>query len=206
MLFNLTTKSLCHLNSSPASDTQIDGRISACFKDISAWKSKYHLKLNLGKTELLFLPRKHCPLADLHRKHCFTLTDCQEPWGDPGQQAVRLCTNSSKNMLLQVRPLQHPKKYVCSSRGSLPLPGPLQYLPGRATCQIFTAHLERSCRSNVHQPRASHRSPSPIGSLAPHRCTPAGLHTPLLLPNCNLWSKPPLHPYTMGPAPPSLCR
>ncbi|KAJ8384479.1 hypothetical protein AAFF_G00205000 [Aldrovandia affinis] len=39
-------------------------RISACLADISAWMSTHHLKLNLGKTELLFLPAKGSPMID----------------------------------------------------------------------------------------------------------------------------------------------
>ncbi|KAJ8402194.1 hypothetical protein AAFF_G00370590 [Aldrovandia affinis] len=38
--------------------------ISACLADISAWMSTHHLKLNLGKTELLFLPAKSSPMID----------------------------------------------------------------------------------------------------------------------------------------------
>ena len=49
----------------PSSDTQVEARISACLKDIGEWMSAHHLKLNLGKTELLFLPGKDCPLTDL---------------------------------------------------------------------------------------------------------------------------------------------
>ncbi|XP_035598907.1 uncharacterized protein LOC118362581 [Oncorhynchus keta] len=41
---------------SPPSDTQVATRISACQADNSAWMWSYHLKLNLDKTELLFLP------------------------------------------------------------------------------------------------------------------------------------------------------
>ncbi|XP_071243680.1 uncharacterized protein [Salvelinus alpinus] len=40
-------------------------RISACLADISVWMTDHHLKLNLGKTELLFLPGKDCPFHDL---------------------------------------------------------------------------------------------------------------------------------------------
>ncbi|KAK6308468.1 hypothetical protein J4Q44_G00217390 [Coregonus suidteri] len=44
---------------------QVANRISACLADISVWMSDHHLKLNLCKTELLFLPGKDCPLHDL---------------------------------------------------------------------------------------------------------------------------------------------
>ncbi|KAJ8397407.1 hypothetical protein AAFF_G00439560 [Aldrovandia affinis] len=82
VLFSLYTKSLgsvisahgfsyhCYaddtqlfLSFSP-SDTQVPAWISACLADISAWMSTHHLKLNLGKTELLFLPAKGSPMID----------------------------------------------------------------------------------------------------------------------------------------------
>ena len=42
----------------PRSETQVVTRISDCLADISQWMSAHHLKLNLDKTELLFLPGK----------------------------------------------------------------------------------------------------------------------------------------------------
>jgi hypothetical protein len=47
------------------SDTWVAKRISACLADISVCISSHHLKLNLGKMELLFLLGKACPLQDL---------------------------------------------------------------------------------------------------------------------------------------------
>ncbi|KAJ8401317.1 hypothetical protein AAFF_G00385480, partial [Aldrovandia affinis] len=43
---------------------EVPAWISACLADISAWMSAHHLKLNLGKTELLFLPAKGSPMID----------------------------------------------------------------------------------------------------------------------------------------------
>ncbi|KAJ8386065.1 hypothetical protein AAFF_G00177540 [Aldrovandia affinis] len=43
---------------------QVPARISACLADISVWMPTHHLKLNLGKTELLFLPAKGSPMID----------------------------------------------------------------------------------------------------------------------------------------------
>ena len=47
------------------SDTQVEARIAACLADISEWMTTHHLKLNLGKTELMFVPGKGCPHRDL---------------------------------------------------------------------------------------------------------------------------------------------
>ncbi|KAJ8358681.1 hypothetical protein SKAU_G00152060 [Synaphobranchus kaupii] len=44
---------------------KVKERISACLADISEWMSSHHLKLNLDKTELLFMPYKTSPLLDL---------------------------------------------------------------------------------------------------------------------------------------------
>ena len=49
----------------PSSDINIKSRISACLKDIGTWMSSHHLKLNLSKTELIFLPCNDSPLTDL---------------------------------------------------------------------------------------------------------------------------------------------
>ena len=44
---------------------QVEARIAACLADISEWMSAHHLKLNLDKTELMFLPGKGCPHRDM---------------------------------------------------------------------------------------------------------------------------------------------
>lgn len=49
----------------PPSDTDIATRISRCLADVSKWTTANHLKLNLDKTELLFMPGKDCPKMDL---------------------------------------------------------------------------------------------------------------------------------------------
>ncbi|XP_075968214.1 uncharacterized protein LOC142971545 [Anarhichas minor] len=49
----------------PPGDTQVEARIAACLADISKWMTTHHLKLNLDKTELLFLPGNGCPHRDL---------------------------------------------------------------------------------------------------------------------------------------------
>ena len=48
-----------------SSNTHVATHISDCLADISAWTAVHHLKLNLNKTELLFIPWKDCPRIDL---------------------------------------------------------------------------------------------------------------------------------------------
>ncbi|KAF5891033.1 reverse transcriptase family protein, partial [Clarias magur] len=49
----------------PPSDTRVSTRISACLADISSWMAAHQLKLNLSKTELLFIPGDSSPGQDL---------------------------------------------------------------------------------------------------------------------------------------------
>ena len=49
----------------PQSETRVAAQISACLTDISLWLSAHHLKINLDKTELLFLPGKGSPTHNL---------------------------------------------------------------------------------------------------------------------------------------------
>ena len=48
----------------PPSDTQLSTQISACLRDIQSWMDNHHLKLNLGKTELIFFPALTSPFSD----------------------------------------------------------------------------------------------------------------------------------------------
>ena len=83
LLFSLYTKSLgsvikshgfsyhCYADdtqlflSFPPSATQVNEKISACLADISSWMDRYHLKLNLNKTELLYIPHRTSPVPEL---------------------------------------------------------------------------------------------------------------------------------------------
>lgn len=42
----------------PPSASQVNKKISACLTDISSWMASHHLKLNLDKAELLFIPHR----------------------------------------------------------------------------------------------------------------------------------------------------
>ena len=46
------------------SDTQVSTRISTCLRDIQSWLDNHHLKLNPGKTELIFFPTLTSPFPD----------------------------------------------------------------------------------------------------------------------------------------------
>ena len=45
--------------------THVATRITECLADISAWIAAHHLKLNLSKTDLLFILGNDCPRMDL---------------------------------------------------------------------------------------------------------------------------------------------
>ena len=47
----------------PPSDTQVSNRINACLRDIQIWMDNHHLKLNPGKTELIFFPALTSPFS-----------------------------------------------------------------------------------------------------------------------------------------------
>ena len=59
----------------PPSATQVNEKISACLADISSWMARYHLKLNVDKTELLFIPHRTSPLPELCHRLCYN-SDC----------------------------------------------------------------------------------------------------------------------------------
>ncbi|XP_064193956.1 uncharacterized protein LOC135256012 [Anguilla rostrata] len=44
---------------------QVSARITACLSDIQSWMVRHHLKLNPGKTELIYIPALNSPLSDL---------------------------------------------------------------------------------------------------------------------------------------------
>ncbi|XP_061103740.1 uncharacterized protein LOC133132363, partial [Conger conger] len=44
---------------------QVSARISACLSDIQSWMDNHHLKLNPGKTEMIFIPANTSPHLDL---------------------------------------------------------------------------------------------------------------------------------------------
>ncbi|XP_061107291.1 uncharacterized protein LOC133134834, partial [Conger conger] len=44
---------------------QVSARISACLRDIQSWMDNHHLKLNPGKTEMIFIPANTSPHLDL---------------------------------------------------------------------------------------------------------------------------------------------
>ncbi|KAM4570246.1 uncharacterized protein PAE49_009455 [Odontesthes bonariensis] len=63
-LLNCIRNDPFEVNSIDSTENQVEARIAACLADISGWMSMHHLKLNLDKTELVFLPGKGCPFRD----------------------------------------------------------------------------------------------------------------------------------------------
>ena len=72
----------------------------------------HHLKLNPGKTELIFFPALTSPFSDFSiSRGEATVTSspqCQEPRNGDGQQAVPLREHHSGDPDMQVLPVQHP--------------------------------------------------------------------------------------------------
>ncbi|KAJ8416834.1 hypothetical protein AAFF_G00327120 [Aldrovandia affinis] len=163
--------------------TQVPARISACLPDISAWMSTHHLKLNLGKTELLFLPAKGSPMIDAS----ITVEGSIVP---PSQSARSLGVTLDNQLLgphcsdhsnMPILPPQHPEDLtIPHPRGhTTPGPGPgdltsglLQSLAGRPTgfCHQATATSPECCCSSGVQPAEVHPChPSTLlSALAPH--------------------------------------
>ena len=48
----------------PQSHTEVSTQISACLRDIQSWMDNHHLKLNPGKTELIFIPALTSDFSD----------------------------------------------------------------------------------------------------------------------------------------------
>ncbi|KAJ8333440.1 hypothetical protein SKAU_G00414480 [Synaphobranchus kaupii] len=105
--------------------------------DISEWMATHHLKLNLEKTELLFMPYKTSPSPLTGCGGCLLL--CKEPGGGPGRPAGLQRAHQGAGSVLQVPPVQHQEDSTihdhllhpasCPDHGHL-TPGLLQ-LPAR---------------------------------------------------------------------------
>ncbi|KAJ8403375.1 hypothetical protein AAFF_G00351470 [Aldrovandia affinis] len=143
--------------------------------------STHHLKLNLGKTELLFLPVKGSPMI-----HSVSIPVCQESWSGVTLDN-QLCFSGHiaaiTRTCLVLLP-QHPEDpTVPHPRGhTTPGPGPgdltsglLQFLAGRPTglCHQATATGPECCHTSGVQSTEVHpRHPSTLlSALAPHRST-----------------------------------
>ncbi|KAJ8395884.1 hypothetical protein AAFF_G00027670 [Aldrovandia affinis] len=161
------------------SETQVPARISACLADISAWMSTHHLKLNLGKTELLFLPAKGSPMIDASiTVEGSIVSPSQSARSDPGRPAVLLRPHRSDHLDLPILPAQHPEDLtVPHSRGhKTPGPGPgdlsselLQSICGRPTglCHQAIATSPECCRTSGVQSTEVHPTPQPDPSVLP---------------------------------------
>ncbi|KAJ8372977.1 hypothetical protein AAFF_G00272580, partial [Aldrovandia affinis] len=162
---------------------QVPAQISACLADISAWMSTHHLKLNLGKTELLFLPAKGSPMIDASitvegsivspsqsaRSLGVTL-DNQLCFSSHIAAITRTCRFSLHN-IRRIRPFltQEATELLVQDL----VISCLQFLAGRPSGlrHQATATSPERCRSSGVQPAEVHpRHPSTLlSALAPHR-------------------------------------
>ncbi|KAK0150129.1 hypothetical protein N1851_009106 [Merluccius polli] len=124
----------------PPSATLVATCISECLADISTWTTVHHLKLNLDKTELLFVPGKDCP----------HMLQCRHPRSGP---------------ILQIRSLQHPHKEGSTALGPSAhhlSPRLLQLAPGWTPC-LHIKPLQRIQNATVrlmfNLPKFSHVTP-----------------------------------------------
>ena len=127
-----------------SSDSLIATRISDYQADISTWMSAHHLKLNLNKTELLFLPGKDCPHMDL-------LVTVKDAVVGPSPTARNLGVilddqHHRSDPILQICSLQHPPDPTLPHKGSSAALSPstchlphrlLQLPPGWTPCSAI---------------------------------------------------------------------
>ncbi|KAJ8416557.1 hypothetical protein AAFF_G00358450, partial [Aldrovandia affinis] len=196
VLFSLYTKSLgsviyahgfsyhCYtddtqlfLSFSP-SDTQVPAWISACLADISTWMSTHHLKLNLGKTELLFLPASITVEGSIvspsqSARSLGVTLDNQLCFSSHIAVITRTCRFSLHN-IRRIRPfLTQEATQLLVQALVISRLGLLQFLVGRPSglCHQATATSPERCCSPGVQPAEVHpRHPSTLlSALAPHR-------------------------------------
>ena len=126
-----------------SSSTHTGTRISECLADITAWTAAHHLKLNLSKTELLFIPGKwllsHCPnspiyLQTLVRPHTPTRAlCCTTSAGRIVQPSLRLKKTCSANSSLFL--------HLINGMSSWPMSGEQSHSPSSA--KRLKTHLFR---------------------------------------------------------------
>ena len=101
--------------------------ISECLADISTWTAVYHLKLNLSKAELFFIPVKDCPCMDLSvtvEDVSITFVVCEEPVRNPQWPTLLHPQHHCCDPILQICPLQHLQDLVFPHKGHKASPGP----------------------------------------------------------------------------------
>jgi len=144
-------------NPRDTSDTKIATRICKCLADIKKWTTANHIKLNIDKTQLLFMLGKYCPQMDL-------LVAIEDIKVSPLLIARnfgmaldnQLCCNSKHHNPA----LPHMWSSTDSPCAHHHSPQLLQLSPGWTPChrnQTLTTHPECSSRPNL--PKFSHVTP-----------------------------------------------
>ncbi|KAG5835284.1 hypothetical protein ANANG_G00271920, partial [Anguilla anguilla] len=107
---------------------RVPARISACLRDIQSWMDNHHLKLNPGKTELIFIPALSSPLLDFSISlgdTVVTSSPCAKNLGVMMDNRLSLSNNiAAVTRACRFFPIQHPQNPPLSHHLLNPAPGP----------------------------------------------------------------------------------
>ncbi|XP_064180920.1 uncharacterized protein LOC135249320 isoform X3 [Anguilla rostrata] len=163
----------------------VSARISACLKDFQSWMDNHHLKLNPGKTEMIFIPAPSSNLLFYFpRGHCgVIITHCQQPRSGDGQQTAPLPEHRSGESNVQVLPVQHPENPSLPHHLLNPAPGSSDG-PVLPRLLQLAAGWSASIR---HQTPAAHPECCSSPGLQPPQTFPCQPPRSLTSTGCLLW-------------------
>ena len=131
----------------PPFATQVNEKISACLADICSWMARYHLKVNLDKTELLYIPHRTSTLPELY---------CSQ------QDGPSLLTGHHSGLhTSSTTPLccHSPSRPSCQPCNSLSLVPTAELLHPRSPVVERSPHPHKNCSLSAHFPPQLENSP-----------------------------------------------